>query len=69
MTRIWTDLLTATDHEVIRRSGFGKNRPLGQRPALLIIDAQWNYTGEDEPIVDTQEKWPIGCGERAWRAA
>lgn len=69
MTRIWTDLLTATDHEVIRRSGFGKNRPLGQRPALLIIDAQWNYTGEDEPIADTQEKWPFGCGERAWRAA
>lgn len=65
----WEDLLTPTDREVIRLSGFGKSRPLGERPALVIIDAQWNYTGEDEPILKTQERWPFGCGERAWRAA
>jgi nicotinamidase-related amidase len=69
MSFIWDDLLTPTDQRVIELSGFGKQRPLGERPALLIIDAQWNYTGEDEPILTTQERWPFGCGERAWRAA
>lgn len=65
---VWDDLLTPTDREVIRRGGYGKPRGLGERPALLIIDPQYNYLGADEPILEQIAKWPSGVGDSAWRA-
>ena len=65
---VWDDILTPTDREVIRRGGYGKPRGLGQRPALLIIDPQYNYAGADEPILEQIQEWPSGVGESAWRA-
>jgi len=66
--RIWDDILTPTDQEVIRRGGYGKPRGLGERPALLIIDPQYNYAGADKPILEQIQEWPSGVGESAWRA-
>jgi maleamate amidohydrolase len=65
---VWDDILTHTDHEVIRRGGYGKPRGLGERPALLIIDSQYNYAGADKPILEQIQEWPSGVGESAWRA-
>ncbi len=65
---IWDDILTPADQEVIRRGGYGKPRGLGKRPALLIIDPQYNYAGADKPILDQIQEWPSGVGESAWRA-
>lgn len=65
---VWDDILTPTDREVIRRGGYGKPRGLGQRPALLIIDPQYNYAGADKPILEQIQEWPSGVGESAWRA-
>jgi maleamate amidohydrolase len=65
---VWDDMLTATDCEVIRRGGYGKPRGLGERPALLMIDPQYNYTGADKPILEQIHEWPSGVGESAWRA-
>jgi maleamate amidohydrolase len=65
---LWDDILTPTDREVIRRGGYGKPRGLGERPALLIIDPQYNYTGADKPILEQIAEWPSGVGESAWRA-
>ena len=65
---VWDDLLTPTDREVIRRGGYGKPRGLGERPALLIIDPQYNYAGADKPILEQIQEWPSGVGESAWRA-
>jgi maleamate amidohydrolase len=64
---IWDDILTPTDREVIRRGGYGKPRGLGERPALLIIDPQYNYAGADKPILAQIQEWPSGVGESAWR--
>jgi nicotinamidase-related amidase len=64
----WDNILTRTDREVIRRGGYGKPRGLGERPALLIIDPQYNYAGADKPILEQIEQWPSGVGEAAWRA-
>lgn len=66
--RAWDDILTPTDREVIRGGGYGKPRGLGERPALLIIDPQYNYTGADKPILEQIKEWPSGAGEAAWRA-
>jgi len=65
---VWDDLLTPTDREVIRLGGYGKPRGLGERPALLIIDPQYNYAGADKPILEQIQEWPSGVGESAWRA-
>ncbi|MBP1742519.1 MAG: hypothetical protein H6Q48_4812 [Deltaproteobacteria bacterium] len=65
---VWDDILTPTDREVIRRGGYGKPRGLGKRPALLIIDPQYNYAGADKPILEQIQEWPSGVGESAWRA-
>lgn len=65
---VWDDILTHTDQEVIRRGGYGKPRGLGERPALLIIDPQYNYAGADKPILEQIQDWPSGVGESAWRA-
>jgi nicotinamidase-related amidase len=64
----WEDLLSAEEREVIERGRYGQTRGLGRAPALLVIDCQWNYIGDDAPITDQQGRWPAGGGERAWAA-
>jgi len=64
----WEQLLSAEEREVIARGSYGQTRGLGRAPALLVIDCQWNYIGEDAPITEQQERWPAGGGERAWAA-
>lgn len=59
-------LLSEEELAVIRNAGFGKTRGLGPRPALVVVDLQHNYVGEDAPIVEQQERWPAGGGALAW---
>ncbi|WP_227938294.1 cysteine hydrolase family protein [Alkalihalobacillus deserti] len=65
---IWKDVLLEDDEHVIGKGGFGKPRGLGSRPALLVIDAQPNYVGDNKPILDQIEEFPTGVGEKAWMA-
>lgn len=68
MARIWEDLLTDVDKLVIKKGGYGKNRGLGKKPVLMIIDVQYNYVGEDLPIEEQLDRWPSGGGADAWKA-
>jgi maleamate amidohydrolase len=65
---VWGDILTPIDREVIRRGGYGNPRGLGDHPVLVIIDPQYNYAGDDKPILEQIAEWPSGVGESAWRA-
>ena len=67
--RPWDDILTETDREVIRRAGYGKQRGLGTRPCLVLIDCQYNHIGEDKPILEQLATYPSGGGAAAWEAA
>lgn len=67
-TSVWSDLLTDTEREVIRRGGYGKRRGFGQNPALVIIDCQYNHVGGDKPILDQIAEWPSGAGTAGWDA-
>lgn len=67
MSNQWDDLLTETEKEIIRRSGYGNRRNLGKTPALLIIDAQYNFFGARKPIMEQLEEYPTGVGIEAWR--
>ncbi len=66
MSRIWDDVISERDRAVIEKGGWGKSRGLGKSPCLMIIDPQYNYIGEDKPVVEQQDQWPTGCGAEAW---
>jgi maleamate amidohydrolase len=65
----WSGLISEAELEVYRRAGYQKQFGLGQRPALLIIDVEYNFTGDvDEPILDSIAKYSNSCGEMAWQS-
>jgi nicotinamidase-related amidase len=65
---VWDDLLTERDRRVLEKSGYGAAKGLGQRPALLIIDAQNKFVGHKGPILDSMDTYPLSLGEEAWAA-
>lgn len=64
----WAGLLSVEDVGVIARAGYGRSRGFGRRPALILIDCQFNHLGRDAPILDQLDEYPSGSGERAWAA-
>lgn len=67
MPEIWDGLISDEEREVIKRSGYGGRKDVGQRPALLIIDAQYNFLGSRKPILDQLDEFPTGVGLNAWK--
>ena len=66
--RIWDEFLTERDKQVFIKAGYGQRAGFGERPALIVIDVNYNFCGDkSEPILDSMEKWPNSCGEDAWR--
>ena len=67
--RIWDKFLTARDKAVFGAAGYAQPQGYGQRPAILIIDVNYNFCGDkSEPILDSIKRWPSSCGEDAWSA-
>jgi maleamate amidohydrolase len=66
---IWNQFLTDRDKQVFAAAGYGARAGFGKRPALLVIDVSWAFTGEEpEPILESIKKWPSSSGEEAWNA-
>jgi len=66
---IWNRFLTERDKAVFAAGGFGARAEFGKRPALLIIDVNWAFCGEQpEPILESIKRWRTSCGEEAWVA-
>lgn len=66
---VWDLFLTERDKAVFSASGYGARQGFGKRPALLIIDVSYGFTGDKrEPILDSIKRWPNSCGEDAWDA-
>ena len=64
---IWDDVLTETDKQVFGAAGWGKRAGYGERPAIMVIDVNYNFCGDSaEPILDSIEKWRYACGPQAW---
>jgi nicotinamidase-related amidase len=67
--RIWDKFLTARDKAVFASAGYAKPQGFGKRPAVLLIDINYNFCGDrPEPILDSIKRWPNSCGEDAWAA-
>lgn len=66
---VWDDVITERDKEVYRAAGYGERGGLGSRPALLVIDVTYSFTGDrPEPILDSIRRFRNSCGDSAWRA-
>jgi len=67
--RVWDKFLTEQDKAVFKAAGYSTRGAWGKRPAMLVIDVSYGFTGEkDEPILESIKTWPNSCGEYAWRA-
>lgn len=70
MTRVWDEFLTDLDRQVFEGAGYGKRGGFGKRPALFIIDVQYNFCG-DEPgqsILEGVKTYRTHCGEAGWNS-
>jgi nicotinamidase-related amidase len=67
--RIWDKFLTERDKAVFAASGYGALADWGKRPALIIVDVNYAFTGEKTlPILESIKKWRNSCGEDGWDA-
>jgi len=65
---VWDDMLTERDKQVFGKSGYGKKAGLGRRPAILVIDMNYNFVGDrPEPILKSVERFRNSCGEEGWQ--
>src|SRR5262249_22192571 len=63
---IWDGLLTSEEQEVFH--AFTRPKPLGKRPAVLVVDVNYAFVGlKPENIVDSVKDYRTSCGERGWR--
>jgi maleamate amidohydrolase len=67
--RIWDQFLTERDKEVFTAAGYGALAEWGKRPALLVIDVNYAFVGEERmPILESIQKWRNSCGEEGFEA-
>jgi maleamate amidohydrolase len=67
--RVWDKFLTAEDKAVYAASGYGARGGFGKRPAVLIVDVNYAFTGDkDEPILESVKRWRNSCGAIGWKA-
>lgn len=65
----WKGIIDERDLKVAKLSGQGKRMGWGTSPALLVIDAQYDFAGVDGPIEDSIKVYPRSVGADAWGAA
>ena len=41
--RIWDEFLTERDKQVFIKAGYGQRAGFGERPALIVIDVNYNF--------------------------
>lgn len=66
--RIWDRYLTDQDRQVLDALKFGTLAAWGRRPALLVVDVNYAFCGEEPvPVLESIRTWRTSCGENAWR--
>ena len=66
---VWDKFITERDREVYELSGYGARGGFGKRPAIIIVDVNYAFTGDrDLPITESVKTWRNSCGEAGWAA-
>ena len=67
MEHVWDKFVTEKDKAVFKAAGYGKSIGYGTRPALIVIDVQYSFMGDEpEDILESVKKYRTSCGTRAW---
>jgi len=65
---IWDDVLTERDQRVFAAAGYGKRQGFGRKPAVIVVDVNYNFVGDvPEPILESIKKYRNSCGEDGWQ--
>jgi maleamate amidohydrolase len=65
---IWDDVLSERDKQVFAAAGYGKRQGFGSRPAVIVVDVNYNFVGDvPEPILESIKKYRNSCGEEGWQ--
>ncbi|MDQ3384183.1 MAG: isochorismatase family protein [Actinomycetota bacterium] len=63
----WDDVIGAEERLIASR--YETQRPLGSRPALLLIDCYSKVFGDrPQPLAEAIQEWPATCGTAGWLA-
>ncbi len=66
---IWNMVLIESDKEFWDAAGYGTRQGWGERPAIMVIDVNYAFTGDKpEPVMESVQRWPNSCGDEAWEA-
>lgn len=69
MDRVWDKFLTSRDKAVLAAAGYGTLAGFGRRPALLVVDVCYGFTGDKpQPILESIKRWSNSCGAESWDA-
>ena len=48
---VWDDVLSERDRKIFEAAGWGRRAGYGKRPAIMVIDVNYNFCGDQrEPI-------------------
>lgn len=65
----WRGTIPSEILDLYDAAGFGGRMPLGDRPALVVIDVTYAFVGDrPEPILDSVRRFPLSCGAAGWDA-
>jgi maleamate amidohydrolase len=63
----WDEFLTERDRAVFAAAGFSQRAGFGKRPAVIVVDVNYNFVGDKPaPILESIKEWSHSCGEEGW---
>lgn len=66
---IWDPYLSEAERKLIGDAGYTQRMGWGSRPALIVIDVNYNFTGDKPlPVEESIVTWPNSCGLAGWEA-
>jgi nicotinamidase-related amidase len=69
VSELWTKIIPPDELAVFEAAGYGGDMKLGRRPALLIVDVTYAFTGSRPmPVLEAVRECRTACGETAWAA-
>jgi nicotinamidase-related amidase len=69
VTDLWSGIIPPDELAVFEAAGYGGSMTLGQRPALLIVDVTYAFTGSRPmPVLEAVAECRTACGESAWES-
>ncbi len=65
----WEEIFTGDDRKLLEKTGMGRRRGYGNKPALIIIDVTTGFVGSTrQPVLQSVEEYKTSCGEAGWAA-